>query len=66
MTDDFTGSAYIKAVDFKVIHFFDKKFVLPEGGFGREIVVLYALGEDGIVREFTGGKWVPLPITEGS
>lgn len=63
MTDR-THPGTIRALDFKVIHFFDKRFATPDGQHGREVVVLYALGEDGVVREFTNGKWTPLPITE--
>jgi hypothetical protein len=56
------GRTYCPAVDFKVIHFYDKRCPHPEGEVGREIILLYALGEDGIVREYVNGAWVPLPI----
>ena len=58
-----SGEPVIKAVDFKVIHFFDKQAPVSGGGKGREIILVYALGEDGVVREFANGKWVPFPIT---
>ncbi len=53
----------IKATDFKVVHFYDKKAIRPDGETGTEIVLLYSLGEDGVIREFSNGKWTPFPIT---
>lgn len=52
-------SSYIRAQRFETVHFYDAKAK-------RQIIILYALGEDGIVREFTNGKWVgfPIPVTE--
>ena len=47
----------IKAVEFQCVSFFDPKQE-------RQIVILYTLGEDGILREFTNGKWTPFAITE--
>ena len=52
----------IRAVDFRVINFYDKQAPATDGGKGREIILIYALGEDGVVREFANGKWVPFPI----
>jgi hypothetical protein len=57
------GEPRIKAVDFKVIHFLDKHAPANDGGKGREIILVYSLGEDGVIREFSNGKWVPFPIT---
>jgi hypothetical protein len=54
----------IKACDFQVINFFDQNAPNTDGKLGREIVLLYALGEDGIVREFANGRWTGLPIRE--
>jgi hypothetical protein len=51
------AATYIGAAQFEVIHFFDKELK-------REIVILYALGEDGVIREFTNGKWTPFPIQD--
>jgi hypothetical protein len=45
---------------FQAVHFVDRTTKEP-----REIVLLYALGEDGIVYEFSGGNWLALPIKEG-
>jgi hypothetical protein len=53
----------IKATDFKVIHFFDEKAKRKDGELGGEIILIYSLGEDGVIREFSNGKWVPFPIT---
>lgn len=59
-----TKPGVIKAVQMEVIHFHDAKFQNQDGTTGREAVILYTLGEDGIVREFVGGKWMPFPISE--
>lgn len=47
----------IRAVHFKVVHFHDPALQ-------REIVLIYALGEDGIVREFSNNKWTEFPIED--
>lgn len=47
----------IKAVDFQVIHLIDQKS-------NQNVILLYTLGEDGILREYTGGKWTPFPIPD--
>jgi hypothetical protein len=46
---------YIKAQSFSTVTFFDSKQ-------DRQVILLYSLGEDGIVREFANGKWVGFPI----
>jgi hypothetical protein len=46
---------YIKATAFSTVSFFDKKQ-------DRQIIILYTLGEDGIVREFCNNKWTGFPI----
>ena len=56
------NGSVIKACDFQVINFHDARAALPDGTLGREIILLYALGEDGVVREFSNGQWTPLPI----
>jgi hypothetical protein len=62
------GRPVIRAVDFKVINFFDRhaavQGVSAKGHLdkGREVILIYALGEDGVVREFANGKWVAFPI----
>lgn len=48
----------IRVTDFKVVHFVDQKT-------NQNVVLMYALGEDGVVREFASGKWTGYPITEG-
>jgi hypothetical protein len=53
----------IKVADFQVVHFFDEKAQRKDGQLGSEIILIYALGEDGVVREYANGKWVPFPIT---
>jgi hypothetical protein len=50
-----SNSDYIPVTDFKTVSFFDTKTE-------RMIVLLYSLGEDGIVREFTGTEWKAFPI----
>jgi hypothetical protein len=47
----------IKAKSFQAVTFFDD---LQK----RQVIVLYSLGEDGLVREYTNGKWTPFPIQE--
>lgn len=47
----------IKAVDFAVIHLIDQKS-------NQNVILLYTLGEDGILREYTNGKWISFPIEE--
>jgi hypothetical protein len=47
----------IKVVQFELVSFFD-----PE--LKRQIVIIYALGADGVVREYSGGKWQAFPVTE--
>jgi hypothetical protein len=53
----------IKAVDFQVINFFDEKAFRADGKPGVEVILIYALGEDGVVREFAGGQWTAFPIS---
>lgn len=53
---------YIKTVSFQAVHFFDKRAMGADGKPGREIIILYSLGEDGVIREFVNGKWTPFPI----
>jgi hypothetical protein len=45
----------IPAVQFQAVTFFDKNQ-------DRQVIVLYSLGQDGIVREYVGQKWHPYPI----
>jgi hypothetical protein len=47
-------NSFVRVVQFEVVTFFDSKLE-------KQIIMLYALGEDGIVREFNG-KWNPFPI----
>jgi hypothetical protein len=51
--------AYIKVVAFAPITFYDAKLE-------RQIIILYSLGEDGIVREFNNNKWTGFPIQDES
>jgi hypothetical protein len=48
----------INVLSFQVIHF---KSVDPISKQPTDPILIYALGEDGIVYEFAGG-WFPLPI----
>ena len=54
--------AVLKVAQFQVIHFYDKKARRPDGEIGSEVVLIYALGEDGVVREFANGKWTTFPV----
>lgn len=46
-----------KILNFEVIHF-------PETREGetREVILIYGLGEDGIVYEMAGGRWAGFPV----
>jgi hypothetical protein len=48
----------INVLSFQVIHF---KSVDPISKQPTDPILIYALGEDGVVYEFAGG-WFPLPI----
>lgn len=54
MTDNST-TKLIEVTQFQVVTFYDQKLK-------QQIIMLYALGEDGIVREFANGKWNEYPI----
>lgn len=47
----------VKATSFQVIQFTDPSEKKP-----KPIIILYCLGEDGIVYEMSAGKWRPYPI----
>jgi hypothetical protein len=49
---------HISVTQFEVIHFKDSDPVTKQP---RMVILLYALGEDGILYEYNGG-WYPLPI----
>jgi hypothetical protein len=51
-----SNGAQIKATSFQTVTFFDEKQQ-------KQIVLLYTLGSDGIVREYQGDHWHPYPIT---
>jgi hypothetical protein len=53
----------IKACDFQVLSFHDPKAVRADGQVGSEVILIYALGVDGIIREFANGRWTAFPIT---
>ena len=50
---------YLKVCQFHAVHFHDKELK-------REVVILYALTVDGIIREYTNGVWkgFPIPIAD--
>lgn len=56
----------VKVQHFEMVHFRDK--VKGENGKAqdREVLILYALGENGIIYEYTGGKWLGLPINQST
>ena len=45
----------IKAKAFQAVTFYDEAQK-------RQVVILYSLGQDGILREYVGNKWHPYPI----
>jgi hypothetical protein len=57
----------IKVTKYDVIHFPEVVVNKETGETGsREVILMYALGMDGIVYEMSGGKWFPLPIDESN
>jgi hypothetical protein len=57
----------VKFIQFQVIHFKDKVKDTNNGKVSdREVIILYGLGDDGIVYEFSGGKWLALPVTDNN
>lgn len=56
----------IKVKDYSVIHFAEE-YRDERSGMRRTrtIVLIYALGEDGVIYEMSGGKWLPLAIEAG-
>jgi hypothetical protein len=50
------NTSYMPVIDFQTVCFYDLKAE-------RQVVLIYALGQDGIVREFTGSdNWKAFPI----
>jgi hypothetical protein len=54
-SDNGDAKEYLKVCQFQTIHFYDKTAE-------REVILLYALTVDGIIREFNGGRWTGLPV----
>lgn len=53
-----------KVTQFEIVHFKDA-FKQEDGKLvDREVLLLYGLGEDGIIYEMALGKWLALPITK--
>jgi hypothetical protein len=46
---------FVPATSFQAITWFDAKE-------GKQLIMLYALGEDGVVYEFSNQQWRPYPI----
>ena len=55
----------VKVLNYNVINFEDTFFNEKGRKSERMVILIYALGEDGIVYELSAGKWLPLPIEEG-
>ena len=47
----------IQVRTFETVQFSDK---------GHSVVLVYALGENGVVYEMSAGRWIALPIEEGT
>jgi hypothetical protein len=60
-TLDGSSKEYLKVCQFQAIHFHDTKL-------DRQVIILYALTVDGVIREFTNGVWkgFPIPIEDGT
>lgn len=52
-----SAGSLIRAEQFSPITFYDSETK-------RQIIILYSLGEDGVIREFANGKWTPFPILD--
>ena len=50
-----TNVDYVPVIDFHTVTFFDTKAE-------RQVILIYALGQDGIIREFTGADWKSFPV----
>jgi len=53
---------HTKVISFQVVHFQAPDAVTREP---REVIMLYALGADGVIYEFSG-RWLALPIGPGT
>jgi hypothetical protein len=51
------SSYIVRVLQFQAVTFYDTAQQ-------RQIIVLYSLGEDGIIREYGGNAWKPYPITK--
>lgn len=49
----------VRAMAFSPVSFYDARLK-------RQVVLLYALGGDGIIREWNGSNWVAFPITRAN
>ena len=56
----------IKVSNFEVVRFEDNVFDDKGNQSRRQIILLYALGEDGCIYELNGGRWLALPIEQGN
>ena len=50
----------MKVIDFQVVHFTE----LDAEGKPRQCLIIYALGKDGDLYEFSGGNWLRIPIKD--
>jgi hypothetical protein len=57
----------IKVKEYNVVHF-QETVVNPDTAERsiKNVLLLYALGADGVVYEMTGGRWLALPIEEAN
>lgn len=51
-----------KVLNFSVVNFEDTVIDGKGNESRRQIILLYALGQDGVIYEMSGGKWLALPI----
>ena len=55
--DEEPSKRLIRAESFQAVTFYDQPLQ-------RQVIVLYALDETGVIREFNNGTWKPFPIRE--
>jgi len=49
----------MKVTNFQVVHFTELNDGKP-----RQVILIYALGEDGNLYEFAAGRWLRIPIKD--
>ena len=59
------NNANLKVQQFEIVHFKDVSTINGDTK-ERIVLILYALADDGVIYEYTGGKWLGLPINKST